>query len=68
MLKNVIFYIFLGGLMYVSGSMVLDYLDAPELHQSWSTKKCVRIVTIKGEHLPCSDKTKFTFLRHVWIK
>lgn len=43
-------------------------LDAPDQHVSYSTKKCVKIVTIDGQELPCSAAKNFKYLNHVWVQ
>lgn len=45
-----------------------ERLDAPEVHVSYTTKQCVRIVTIQGKKLPCSEKTKFKWLNYIWVE
>lgn len=42
------------------------YFNLPEVHVSWSTKECVRII-IKGEEKPCTDKLPDRYLR-TWTK
>lgn len=43
-------------------------LTEPEVHVSYSTKKCVRIISYKGEELPCSELKKFSRYERVWVE
>ena len=44
---------FIGCLVWGIASAVGSYLDMPDVHKSYRTQQCVRVVTADGEELPC---------------
>lgn len=46
----------------------LRYLTMTEVHVSYSTNKCVRIVKANGEILPCSKLKELDRYERVWVE
>lgn len=67
-LINISLILFLFVFTAFGAKKLCERLDAPEVHVSYTTKQCVRIVTIQGQKLPCSEKTKFKWLNYIWVE
>lgn len=56
------------GLIGFAGASCINYLTAPEVHMSYSTKKCVKLVDYQGNDLPCSEAKNYKMTLHVWVQ
>lgn len=52
-----------GTILYMAAAA----LDRSELHESWASKQCVRIVKVDGTVLPCSEYDADESYIHVWV-
>lgn len=46
---------FVGCMVWGIASAVGSYLDMPDVHKSYLTQQCVRVVTADGTKLPCPE-------------
>lgn len=67
-LINICLFLFLFVITYFGAMKLCERLDAPDVHVSYTTKQCVRIVTIQGQKLPCSEKANFKWLNYIWVE
>lgn len=66
--KNFLFAVVFMLAMIAGGYSFYDWLTTPDVYKSWDTRKCVKIVSYKGESIPCSMFKTLKGYNNIWVE